>query len=409
MPDHLSIKELEGTEGRLIRRAVRRFVENEIFPVRQKIDDDKEHKIVDQILGKMMGGGLNFQDLMLKVKVEEFFSSSFMGALEELARGDSGIAVALSCTGWCLLPILLEPYRNEELIKEFSEMVFSEKKLNLGCFAMTEPEGGCDIENPRMEGRRINTRAELDDEEWVINGAKQWPSNSGVASLYLTVCTTDRDLGDDGIALIYVPSETDGLSFSKFENKVGMNADRNCTIHYDDVRVPKRYRAAGPGDDAKLLHQNLIMGSVGSAAMSIGVSQNVFEIVTDYGGERVVAGKPIKEHSINAGILADMVIGIETARTYTLSIAHMLAHPEIYGPRWSEEMLAKARIAKVYAAEVAIMVTNKAMELMGSLGYVRDSDIEKHWRDIKETQIWLGGAQLGRLDIARYFCNLQTI
>jgi alkylation response protein AidB-like acyl-CoA dehydrogenase len=72
-------------------------------------------------------------------------------------------------------------------------------------------------------------------------------------------------------------------------------------------------------------------------------------------------------------------------------------------------MLAKARIAKVYAAEVAISVTNRAMELMSSLGYVRDSDIEKYWRDIKETQIWLGGAQLGRLDIARYFCNLQTI
>jgi alkylation response protein AidB-like acyl-CoA dehydrogenase len=306
--------------------------------------------------------------------------------------------------------LVCEPYKKPDLLKELTQ-VFYEDKIHFGCFAMTEPEGGCDIENPRMQGHRIHTKARLDGDEWVINGAKQWPTNSGISSLYLTVCTTDPDLGDEGIALIYVPYPIKGVTFSRFENKAGMQADRNCTIFYDDVRVPRRYRVAGPGDDARVLHQNLVVGSVGSAAisLSLGTAQNIFEIVADYTTERIVAGKPIKEHSVNACSLADMAIGIETSRTYMLNIAYMLDHPETYGPRWSSQMLAKARIAKVYAADVGVMVANKAMEMMASYGYTRDANMEKHWRDNKITQLWLGGVQLGRLDIARYFCNLKVL
>jgi alkylation response protein AidB-like acyl-CoA dehydrogenase len=295
-----------------------------------------------------------------------------------------------------------------DLLKELTA-VFREDKIHFGCFAMTEPEGGCDIENLRIKGKTIRTTARLEGNEWVINGVKQWASNSGVASLYLTVCTTDPDLGDDGIALIYVPYPIDGVSFGKFEKKAGMQADRNCTVYFDNVRVPKSYRVAGPGDDAKLLHQNLVAGSIISGAMSVGSAQNIIEIVSDYATKRVVAGKPIKEHSINAGILADMLIGIETARTYVLNTAYMFDRPDIYGARWSPAMLARARIAKVYAADASVMIANKAMELMASFGYSREGDVEKHWRDNKIMQLWLGGAQLGRLDIARFCFDLRQL
>lgn len=406
MANHLCLEELITDEYKMARALARQFVENEIFPVRQQIDDDKDHtKVIEPIFRKILID-LGFQKLMVSEQVGAMVN--WMGFLEEIARGDSGIAVALGCTGWCVLPIIYEPYKRLDLLAELAA-VFQEDEVHFGCFAMTEPEGGCDIENPRMKGRRIHTRARLDGDEWVINGAKQWPTNSGIASLYLTVCTTDPDLGDEGIALIYVPYPIEGVSFSRFENKAGMQADRNCTIFYDEVRVPRRYRAAGPGDDANLLHQNLVLGSVGSAAMSVGTAQNILEIVTDYATKRVVAGKPIKEHSVNACALADMAIGIETARTYALNVAYMLDYPETYGPRWSAEMLAKARIAKVYAADVSVTVANKAMEMMGSFGYTRDADVEKHWRDNKVMQQWLGGSQLGRLDIARHFCSLEML
>jgi len=406
MVEHVCVEELVTEGYKMTRALAKQIAENEIFPIRRQIDDDRDHTQVIEPLFKKILLDLGLQRAIVDERPTSMVN--YCGFAEEIARGDSGIAVALACTGWCVAPLQHDPYSRLDLLRELTQ-VFQENKVHFGCFAMTEPEGGCDIENPRMQGHRIHTKARLDGDEWIINGVKQWPTNSGIASLYLTVCTTDSELGDEGIALIYVPYPIDGMSFSKFENKAGMQADRNCTIYYDDVRVPKSYRAAGPGDDAKLLHQNLVIGSIASAAMSVGTSQNILEIVTEYATKRVVAGKQIKEHSVNACALADMVIGIETARTYALNVAYMLDRPETYGPRWSPEMLAKARIAKLYAADVSIMVANKAMEMMASFGYTRDANVEKHWRDSKMIQLWLGGAQLGRLDIARHFCDLQML
>jgi alkylation response protein AidB-like acyl-CoA dehydrogenase len=406
MPGHNSLEQFFTDTTLMIQTVAQTIAENDIFPIRQQLDDDKEHTELIEPLFETILLELGLQQVLVDEDPPSLIDSCVF--YEEISRGDCGIAIALGCTTWCLIPILFEPYGRPDLVRELTQ-VFHDGKIHFGCFAMTEPDAGCDIENPRMEGRRIRTRARLEGDEWVINGAKQWPSNSGIASLYLTVCTTDPALGDDGIALIYVPYPIEGVTFGKFENKAGMQTDRNCTIYFDDVRVPKHYRAAGPGDDAKLLHQNLVLGSVGSAAMSIGTARNIFELVTRYTSERIVAGKPIKEHSVNACALADMSIGIETARTYMLNVAYMLDHPETYGPRWSPEMLAKARIAKVYAADMSVMVANKAMEMMASFGYTRDADVEKHWRDNKILQLVLGGAQLGRLDIARHFCDLEML
>ncbi len=408
MANHLCVEELTTEEAKMYRSLARQFTEGLIFPVRQQVDDDKDHaKIVDPIIKQILRD-FGLANIMLDGESPIRFMVNACAMLEEIARGDSGIAVALGCAAWCLVPIWYEPYKRPDLLKEFVA-IYEEAELPLGCFAMTEPEGGCDIENPKMEGRKIHTRARLDGDEWVINGVKQWPTNSGSSCLYCTVCTTDPDLGDEGVAVIYVPYPIKGLSFGRFENKAGMTADTNCTIYYDNVRVPRRYRAAGPGGDANLLHQVIVVGSLGSGAMSLGTAQNVFEIVTDYATKRVAGGKPIKEHSVNACTLADMAIGIETARTYILNTAYMFDRPETYGARWSAEMLARARIAKVYAADVSIMVANRAMEMMGSYGYTRDADVEKHWRDNKMMQQWLGGAQVGRLDVARHFCSLETL
>ena len=412
MPKHVALEEFLTGEEKVLRDAARGFVEGVIMPIRQKVDaDEREHKLIGSIL-KQISVDLGAQRMVFPAKyggIEITSVRTFYWAIEELARGDSGMALAALCTDWIFVPIVFEPYRREDLLEEFAK-IFCGDELHLGCFAMTEPQGGCDIENVDvMKGRTIRTTATLEGDEWVINGEKQWPSNSGVASLYLTACTTDPDQGEEGIALIYVPAPTKGLDFGDFEVKSGMAADRNCSIYYDNVRVPKRYRIAGPGDDANLLREMIVTGNIGSAALSIGAAQNTFEIVTKYTTERVAGGKPIKEHSITAVMLADMAIGIETARTYTTNVAHMFDRPEIYGPRWSSEMVAKSRIAKVYAADVAVNVTNEAMKLMGSNGYSRPYDVEKHWRDIKIAQIYLGGSIQGRLDIARYYCKLKTI
>jgi alkylation response protein AidB-like acyl-CoA dehydrogenase len=324
--------------------------------------------------------------------------------LEEIARGDSGIAVAASVTAWAITPAIVA--ENKAVLEMLADM-FSGSQVRLGCFAMTEPASGCDIENlPALHGRTIQTRAVLDGDEWVINGAKRFPSNAGVADIYCVVCQTEPNLGEEGIALIYVPSPWDGLSFGKFESKAGMQADRNADIYFDNVRVPRQYRAAGPGVDARLMKRNLTVGRVASAAMAVGNAQGAFEKAVEYTGSRVVQGRPIRQHSICAGMLADMAIGIETARAYYLQTAYMVDHPQTYGEPDSDAMLSKASLAKTYACDVAVMVTNKAMEVMGSYGYTREFDVEKYWRDCKEIQLWLGGAQLARLDVVRGYYEL---
>ncbi|MBN1102918.1 MAG: acyl-CoA dehydrogenase family protein [Deltaproteobacteria bacterium] len=398
-------------EDRMMRDAFRSFVEKEIMPVRQQIDDDKEHKIVSRILQGLTDLGV--QKAAFPKEYGGGGASSMVSAAimhEELARGDSGIATSATVTTWAFLPAIIAG--NKAVLDRFAPE-FCGDKLKMGCFAMTEPGGlhgggGCDLENPTLHGRKIRTIAKLDGDEWVINGQKSWASNSGVADAYCLLCTTDPELGDEGIALIYVPSPCKGLSFGKLENKAGMQGDKNCPVYLDNVRVPKTFRAAGPGQDAGLLHNNVIAARILTGALAVGNAQAAFEAVLKYTGERIVANRPIRQHSICAGILADMAIGIETARTYYLSVAYMYDHPEKYGPPVSDFILSRASIAKVHAADVAVMVTNKAMELMGSYGYVREYDVEKYWRDCKIIQLWEGGAQLGRFDVCRgyYECNL---
>ena len=396
-------------QDRLVLSVMRDFVEREIMPVRQQIDDDKDHVVVRRILQGLLGLGLMRAGLPQEyggMAVSGGGASSLTTCLvlEEIARGDCGIAVAASVTSWALIPAITAG--NETVLKLLGEM-FGGTELRLGCFAMTEPASGCDIENLAvLHGRPIQTRAVLDGDEWVINGAKRFPSNAGVADIYCTVCQTDPSLGEEGIALIYVPSPWEGLSFGKFESKAGMQADRNCDIYFDNVRVPRQYRAAGPGEDAGLMKRNLTLGRVASAAMAVGNARGAFERVLDYTGSRVVEGRPIRAHSMCAGMLADMAIGIETARAYYLQVAYMLDRPEQYAQPDSDEMLSRASLAKVHACDVAVMVANRAMELMGSYGYMREFDVEKYWRDGKEIQLWLGGAQLARLDVARGYYEL---
>ncbi len=392
-------------EDRPIIESVKNFVNKEIIPIREDIEKDKNHGLVQNILQGLTKLGLIKTGFPEKYsKMERLSAVKIFLISEEVARGDVGIAVAQAATRWALSPMILG--KNEVLIDKFIPF-FCEEEPHLACFAMTEQNSGCDIENLSMlQGKTIQTKAVLEGDEWVIRGSKRFASNSGVSDLYCIVCQTDPSEGEKGIALIYVPAGSEGLSFGAFEDKAGLFADRNCDIYLDDVRVPREYRASDPGEDAKILKRNITAGRVGSAAMVVGSARGIFDEVLKYTGERVVAGKPIRNHSMSAAMLADMAIGIETAKAYYLQVTYMLEHPERFGEASSSTMLSRASIAKVYAADTAVSIANKAIELMGAYGYMKNYHVEKYWRDSKVIQLWLGGAQLGRLDIAQGYYNL---
>jgi len=386
--------------GQMIVDVIHKFVDDEIMPIRDRIDDDKDHVLINELLVKLSALGV------FNVNLPEEGSErtgpntpTSCAVIEEFARGDAGIGLVAGISSWAMAGAVYG--RNKTVIDLYHQMQ-QEKQPTFACFAMTEPASGCDVENlPQFHGRTVKTRAVQDGDYWMINGAKRFPSNAGISSLYCVVCQTDPDKGEDGIALIYVPENAEGLSFGKFEIKAGLQADRNCDIFFDDVRVPLSYRAAGPGEDAIVLKRNISLGRVVSAAAAVGCARGAFDECLRYTGEREVGGKPIREHSIAAGILADAIMGIDSARAYYLQVAHMLGNRETFGEPHSDAMISHASAAKNYACHMANTSIGKLMELMGSYGYIRDYHVEKYWRDVKEIQLWLGGQQLGQFDIVR--------
>ncbi len=391
---------------RIMQSVMREFTDRAIMPVRQKLDDDHDHVIVKGILQELVKTDFFRSPFPEDIGGLGLGISSMAAALgsEELGRGDGGIAVSAGCSVWPFMSAIWAD--NRTILEKFGSQICGDE-LKMGCLSMTEPNAGCDVENETMHGKKIKTTAKQVGDEWVINGQKMWASNSGIADFYCVLCTTDPNAGEDGVALIFVPKDTPGLSFGKFENKAGMASDRNCPMYLDNVRVPLSYRVAGPGKDYELLTRSLTIARINSAAQAVGNTQAIFDTVLKYTGERVVADKPIRQHSIAAGMLADMAIGLETARSAYIIAAHVFDNPDKFGPQNSHYVMSKANIAKVYATDVQVMVANKAMELMGSYGYVREYDVEKYWRDGKIIQLWMGGAQVGRFDILRGYYDVK--
>ncbi len=397
-------------------RVIRKWGEERYMPVRQQVDEDwKEHKIVEPLLKEVLVdlginaaffpaevGGTDIPDPLTCVTV----------ICEELARIDAGFSVAAACSIWGMVPIIWEPHRNMELCEEFGPK-FCGQELYVGSHVMTEPDSGADIENyGRIQGKTIKTTATLEGDEWIINGHKLWASNSGkVGDLYTVVCTTNKGSTDpNDFALILVPADTEGISAGNPYQKCGMSADMNTDIWFENVRVPKRYRMHGPGDDLKYWREAITYGSIGSTAMCVGIMKNVYEIIKKWTTERIIAGKPLKEHSIVADMLSEVVTLIESTSAWLWSYVRELTRPDIYGwDPWDERFLLKTRGLSIFASNAVERTCSRAMDFMGSYGYAREFDIEKHWRDQKVIGLWMGGKALKTLENARYWYDLETL
>lgn len=396
---------------------VREFVDKEVMPKRHDLEggwhrDEKlaletKHKLYAQMA--KMGfakallpreyGGLRLSPV-----------TRFM-MVEEVARGDIGLAIELTKLDWVVSFMLMG--RRKDLLEEFAPRIVGDEAWYV-CVAMTEPGGGANIEDPSLEFRTIRTIAKLEGDEYIINGHKIWPGPGGPAEHfqtkytkgilgYWTIATTDPSKGREGVGIFIIPPDAPGLTFSKPYEKMGFcYTDENVEIWFDNVRIPKRYRIdTEPGEGARIFEACAIPGRLTSAAALTGLSQAVLEIVLDWTGERKIVGKPVREHSLFAATIAEMFQRLDISRQYYMSIAWQLMHREVYGAAWSPEMRAKYSAARLFAAKTADFITDKAMELMGSYGYAYGYHVEKYMRDAKIVKLWLGGAQRDALDIAQ--------
>ncbi len=398
---------------------IREWAENDVIPYRRKFNEDwKDHNWVEPAMKKLyVDIGLQKAVWPKEVGGWGLGQSDHVGTLmarvfEEVGRADTGIAVASAVTFWPLIMIALKPHINEELCAEFAPMFCDADEPRFAANAMTEPQGGSDIENMgNMGGKTITTTAELDGDEWVINGHKLWPTNTGgVADLFGVICTTKQGSSDeDDFAFIFVPADTEGVTQGEPYKKAGMAADKNSDIWFENVRVPKKYRAWGAGDDAKYFREVINWGSMSSAAFCVGAMMNTYEILKEYCSNKIFRGKPLKENTAVAAVLSDIAKDIEICRIATYQSARTLDRPELYWDKWSHEGVAKSRAVKMHVADKCIEVTNNAASLMGTYGCDRDWDVEKHWRDVKMIQLWMGGKQLCQMETARWFYGCETL
>jgi alkylation response protein AidB-like acyl-CoA dehydrogenase len=373
-------------EQTIVRETAAKFAQKEILPVRDRFEADyAEGKYVDQIFLEAAKIGL------LGFPIEEKYGGSngnnldVMLILEELAAVDGGVATAIGDTWFAMTPIIIAA--NSEQRERFLRPLASRTDANLGAICMTEPPSGADIEDPRMELRTCRTIVTEDGEDLIINGTKAWPSNAGIAYLYVVVGTVDPNLGNEGSCLVVVEKDSEGLSFGKPEPKMGMHADRNSEVIFDNVRVPRKNLLGKIGDGTKVLQRTLIYNRVGGGMISVGIARGAFDYARGYCKERVVGGKPLIEHSLIADMFAKMATNIDAARllVYRSAWANINRQPD--RSRFSD-------MAKVFATNMAMEVTTQCVQVMGSYGYSKEYPVEKYMRDAKIVQIFLGPNEL---------------
>jgi butyryl-CoA dehydrogenase len=264
----------------------------------------------------------------------------------------------------------------------------------LGAYGLTEPGAGSD-------SRGTKTRAQRDGSDWVIDGAKQFITNAGVADIYIVVARTGEAEDDSQITAFIVEKGTPGFTFGRLEEKMGLHASATGELLFADCRVPADNLLGDEGEGDKLFLRTLDGGRIGIGAMALGLAQAAYEAASAYAKERKQFGRVIGSFQGVAFKIADMATEIDAARLL------------VYRAAWLKDQgkpfTTEAAMAKLYASEVAARATNAAIQVHGGYGYVREYKVERYLRDAKLTEIGEGTSEIQRLVIARNLLGIRAM
>ena len=255
------------------------------------------------------------------------------------------------------------------------------------CFALTEPEAGSDASNQ-------TTLARLDGDAYVLDGRKVFVTNGREAAAALVFAQTDRSAGHRGISAFLVEKGTPGFTVVKTEDKLGIRASDTAELLFERCRVPASQRLGEVGQGFRIALGALDGGRIGIAAQAVGIATAAYEAALGYARERKSFGVPIGQHQMVQWMLADMAITIEAARQLTLRAAWRKDSGAPYGH--------EAAMAKLFASETAMRVTTDAVQVHGGYGFIKEYQVERHFRDAKITQIYEGTSQIQKLVVARH-------
>ncbi len=371
--------DLKLTEQQLmLRDVVRKFVREEVIPVRDQLDREPDPKkgFSWELLRKADAIGLRTLSLSEEDGGIEADIITRCVVGEEMAAGDLGFAVCLDQV-WKISGAIVH-LCNEEQKNRFIP-IFRDDPECLLSIGITEPSGGSNYIVPiERHDSTLQARAELRDGQWVLNGTKHFISNAGLSKLYLIFAVTDPDENVyERISTFIVPADAPGFSIGKTEDKLGQRLVWNSTIVMEDCKIPEENlvgrRGSGLPDVLRFLAAE--GSSIQAGATVLGTARAAYEAALEHARERFVGGKTMIQHQLVHHRLARMKMRLDAARAYLYRAAFNIESPD------EETEWSMPAMAKVFAAEVSFDVAKEAMELFGGYGYMKDYPMEKYLRD----------------------------
>jgi butyryl-CoA dehydrogenase len=375
----------------LIRDTVRQFMETEMRPrIREYERAEKFPEAELRRLGELGCCGMLVPEEWGGAGTDTI---SYVLMLEEVARVDASVAVALSVTN-SLAAAPIWKYGNDAQKEKYLRRLARGEIL--GAFCLTEPQAGSDAAG-------IQARAARDGDHYVLNGTKSWVTNGGMSGVYVVFAKTDPAAGSRGVTAFLVEKSFPGFRIARYEDKMGLRLSRSTEIALEDCRVPASNRLGGEGQGLKIALETLDGGRVGIAAQAVGIAQGALEASIRHAKDRRTFGKTLAEHQAVQFMLADMQTETEAARNLTFYAAYRRDESLKGGPGGaaSGPRGSYASRAKLYASEVANRVAYKAVQIHGSSGYSRESDVERYYRDARVLTIYEGTSEMQRTIIAR--------
>jgi butyryl-CoA dehydrogenase len=368
-------------EQAAIQAMARDFAESEIRPIAVEIDRDARfpHETVKRM------GELGLMGIAVPERWGGAGSDmvAYVVAVEEIARVCASHAVVMSVDNSLYgSPVLA--FGTDVQRERFLKPVASGQAH--GCFALTEPQAGSDARNQATLARR-------DGDHYVVTGRKMFITNGREASFALVFAQTDQAAAHRGITAFIIEKGTPGFSVSKTEDKLGIRASDTAELVFDECRVPASHRIGAEGEGFKIALATLDGGRIGIAAQAVGIAAGAYARSVAYARERKAFGVAIGQHQMVQWMLADMATTVDGARLLTLKAAALKDAGRPY--------TLAAAMAKLFAAETAMKVTTDAVQVHGGYGYIRETEIERYFRDAKITQIYEGTSQIQKLVIAR--------
>jgi alkylation response protein AidB-like acyl-CoA dehydrogenase len=365
----------------LLRRTMRDFAAREIAS--GATARDEAARFPTELIPKIAGLGL------FGINIPQDYGGAGLDALsaamiiEEIARFDAAVALMIaSHNSLCAAHIL--SFGNDTQRKKYLPSLASGEKL--GAWGLTEPHSGSDA-------AALKTNATDNGDHWTLNGEKQFITQGSTAGVYVIMASTDPARGKAGISAFIVERGTPGLNVGKIENKLGVRASDTAALHLEDLRLPKENLLGQLNGAFKDVLQILQGGRIGVGAMGVGIARGALEESLKYAQEREQFDKPLAQFEAIQWMLADMATEIEAARLLIQRAARLkdLGQP----------FLKAAAQAKLYAAEVAMRATSKAIQIHGGYGYMKDCPVERYFRDAKLCEIGEGTSEIQRIIIAK--------